>query len=106
PRPRPSGVRRPPRGGGQHGRAGTAAAGRPGVRQPAAGAHARPAHRQRSRPATTGTGVRERILGAMLDREQDRWAATFPRRVLTSGSRARQQAVAAATLLAPPTESV
>ena len=54
---------------------------------------------------TTGTAVRERILAAVLDRERDRWAATFPVGVPTGGARTRQQAVTAATLLAPPTES-
>ena len=54
---------------------------------------------------TTGTAVRERILDAVLDRERKRWADTFPPNVLSSGARAHHQAVAAATLLAPPTEA-
>ena len=54
---------------------------------------------------TTGIAVRERILDAVLDRERDRWAATFPAGVPTGGARARQQAVTVATLLAPPTEA-
>ena len=54
---------------------------------------------------TTGTAIRERILDAVLDRERDRWDATFPPGVLTSGARTRQQAVTAATLVAPPTET-
>ena len=53
---------------------------------------------------TTGDAVRERILDAVLDRERDRWAATFPAGVPTGGARTRQQAVTVATLLAPPTE--
>ena len=53
---------------------------------------------------TTGTAVRERILDAVLDRERDRWAATFPADVPTGGARTRQQAVTDATLLAPPTD--
>ena len=53
---------------------------------------------------TTGEAVRERILDAVLDRERDRWAATFPAGVPTGGARTRQQAVTMATLLAPPTE--
>jgi len=53
----------------------------------------------------TGTAVRERILNAVLDRERERWAATFPPGVPTGGARTRQQAVTAATLLAPPTET-
>ena len=53
----------------------------------------------------TGTAVRERILDTVLDRERDRWAAKFPANVPTSGARAHQQAVTAATLLAPPTET-
>jgi tetratricopeptide (TPR) repeat protein len=52
----------------------------------------------------TGDAVRERILDAVLDRERDRWAATFPAGVPTGGARTRQQAVTVATLLAPPTE--
>ena len=51
------------------------------------------------------TAVRERILDAVLDRERDRWAATFPAGVPTGGARTRQQAVTVATLLAPPTEA-
>ena len=54
---------------------------------------------------TTGTAVRERILDAVLDRERDRWAATFPAGVPAGGARTRQQAVTVATLLAPPTEA-
>ena len=54
---------------------------------------------------TTGDAVRERILDAVLDRERDRWAATFPAGVPTGGARTRQQAVTVATLLAPPTEA-
>ena len=54
---------------------------------------------------TTGTAVRERILGAVLDRERERWATTFPTGFPTGGDRTRQQAVTAATLLAPPTET-
>ena len=53
---------------------------------------------------TTGDGIRERILDAVLDRERDRWDATFPTGVPTGGARTRQQAVTVATLLAPPTE--
>ena len=53
----------------------------------------------------TGDAVRERILDAVLDRERDRWAATFPAGVPTGGARTRQQAVTVATLFAPPTES-
>jgi tetratricopeptide (TPR) repeat protein len=53
---------------------------------------------------TTGTAVREQILAAVLGREQDRWAATFPAGVPTSGARARHQAVTAMTLFAPPDE--
>jgi tetratricopeptide (TPR) repeat protein len=53
---------------------------------------------------TTGDAVSERILDAVLDRERDRWAATFPGGVPTGGARTRQQAVTVATLLAPPTE--
>ena len=53
---------------------------------------------------TTGDAIRERILDAVLDRERDRWAATFPSGVPTGGARTRQQAVTVATLLAPPTE--
>jgi hypothetical protein len=53
----------------------------------------------------TGDAVRERILDAVLDRERDRWAGTFPAGVPTGGARTRQQAVTVATLLAPPTES-
>ena len=53
---------------------------------------------------TTGDAIRERILDAVLDRERDRWAATFPAGVPTGGARTRQQAVTVATLLAPPTE--
>ena len=52
----------------------------------------------------TGDAIRERILDAVLDRERDRWAATFPAGVPTGGARTRQQAVTIATLLAPPTE--
>ena len=52
----------------------------------------------------TATAVRERILDAVLDRERDRWAATFPAGVPVGGARTRQQAVTVATLLAPPTE--
>jgi tetratricopeptide (TPR) repeat protein len=54
---------------------------------------------------TTGTAVRERILDAVLDRERERWAATFPPGFPIGGARTRQQAVTAATLLAPPTEA-
>ncbi len=54
---------------------------------------------------TTGDAIRERILDAVLDRERDRWAGTFPADVPTGGARARQQAVTVATLLAPPTEA-
>ncbi len=54
---------------------------------------------------TTGTAVREQILDAVLDRERDRWAATFPAGVPAGGARTRQQAVTVATLLAPPTEA-
>jgi tetratricopeptide (TPR) repeat protein len=53
----------------------------------------------------TGEALRERILDAVLDRERARWAATFPSSVPTGGARTRQQAVTAATLLAPPTET-
>jgi len=53
----------------------------------------------------TGEALRERILGAVLDRERARWAATFPSSVPTGGARTRQQAVTSATLLAPPTET-
>ena len=53
----------------------------------------------------TGDAVRERILDAVLDRERDRWAVTFPAGVPTGGARTRQQAVTVATLLAPPTET-
>jgi hypothetical protein len=53
----------------------------------------------------TGDAVRERILDAVLDRERDRWAGTFPDGVPTGGARTRQQAVTVATLLAPPTEA-
>ena len=35
---------------------------------------------------TTGDAVRERILDAVLDRERDRWAATFPAGVPTGGA--------------------
>ena len=52
----------------------------------------------------TGDAIRERILDAVLDRERDRWAGTFPAGVPTGGARTRQQAVTVATLLAPPTE--
>ena len=52
----------------------------------------------------TGDAIRERILDAVLDRERDRWAATFPAGVPTGGARTRQQAVTVATLLALPTE--
>jgi Trypsin-like peptidase domain len=54
---------------------------------------------------TTGTAVRERILGAVLDRERERWATTFPTGFPTGGDRTCQQVVTAATLLAPPTET-
>jgi Tetratricopeptide repeat len=54
-------------------------------------------------PATSDA-VHEQILDAVLDRERDRWAATFPAGVPTGGARTRQQAVTVATLLAPPTE--
>jgi hypothetical protein len=54
---------------------------------------------------TTGDATRERILDAVLDRERDRWAGTFPAGVPTGGARTRQQAVTVATLLAPPTET-
>jgi hypothetical protein len=54
---------------------------------------------------TTGEAVRERILDAVLDRERDRWAGTFPVGVPTGGARTRQQAITVATLFAPPTES-
>jgi Trypsin-like peptidase domain len=54
---------------------------------------------------TTGAGVRERILDAVLDRERKRWAATFPAGVPTGGARTHQQAVSTMTLLAPPTET-
>ena len=53
---------------------------------------------------TTGDAIRERILDAVLDRERDRWAGTFPIGVPTGGARTRQQAVTVAMLLAPPTE--
>ena len=53
----------------------------------------------------TGDAIRERILDAVLDRERDHWAATFPAGVPTGGARTRQQAVTVATLLAPPTET-
>ena len=53
----------------------------------------------------TGDAIRERILDAVLGRERDRWAATFPAGVPTGGARTRQQAVTVATLLAPPTET-
>ena len=53
---------------------------------------------------TTGDAIREQILDAVLDRERDQWAATFPPGVPTGGARTRQQAVTVATLLAPPTE--
>ena len=53
---------------------------------------------------TTGDAIRERILDAVLDRERDRWAATFPADVPTGGAETHQQAVTVATLLAPPTE--
>ena len=53
---------------------------------------------------TTGDAIRERILDAVLDRERHRWAGTFPAGVPTGGARTRQQAVAVATLLVPPTE--
>lgn len=52
----------------------------------------------------TGDTIRGRILDDVLDREQDRWAATSPTGVPTGGARTRQQAVTVATLLAPPTE--
>ena len=52
----------------------------------------------------TGDAIREWILDAVLDRERDRWAGTFPAGVPTGGARTRQQAVAVATLLALPTE--
>ena len=54
---------------------------------------------------TTGDAIRERILDAVLDRERDRWANTFPAGVPTGGARTRQQAVTVATLLAVPTET-
>jgi len=54
---------------------------------------------------TTGEAVRERILGAVLDRERVRWAASFPPGVPTGGARAHHQAVTATTLLVPPTEA-
>jgi tetratricopeptide (TPR) repeat protein len=54
---------------------------------------------------TTGGAVRERILDTVLDRERDRWAETFPPSVPTGGTRTHQQAVTAATLVAPPTET-
>ena len=54
---------------------------------------------------TTGTAVRERILDAVLGRERERWAETFPTSFPTGGDRTRQQVVTAATLLAPPTET-
>ena len=53
---------------------------------------------------TTGDAIRERILDAVLDREREHWAETFPAGVPTGGARTRQQAVTVATLLAPPTE--
>jgi hypothetical protein len=53
----------------------------------------------------TGQALRERILNAVLDHERGRWAATFPSSFPTGGPRTRQQAVTAATLLAPPTET-
>ena len=53
---------------------------------------------------TTGDAIRERILDAVLGRERDRWADTFPAGVPTGGARTRRQAVTVATLLAPPTE--
>jgi Tetratricopeptide repeat len=52
----------------------------------------------------TGDAIRERILDAVLDRERDRWATTFPADVPTGGAETRQQAVTVATLLAPPTK--
>ncbi|WP_222273157.1 tetratricopeptide repeat protein [Modestobacter marinus] len=55
-----------------------------------------------ARAPTTGKDLRERILDAVLDRERRRWAETFPRSVNISGDATRQQAVATATLLAPP----
>ncbi|HEV3288059.1 MAG TPA: tetratricopeptide repeat protein, partial [Streptosporangiaceae bacterium] len=55
--------------------------------------------------STTGTSVRERILNAVLARERYRWETTFPPGVPTGGPRTRHQAVTAATLLAPPTET-
>jgi tetratricopeptide (TPR) repeat protein len=54
---------------------------------------------------TIGSAVRERILDAVLDRERRRWAQTLPSSLPTGGARMRQQAVTAATLLAPPTET-
>ena len=54
---------------------------------------------------TTGGEVRERVLDAVLDRERERWTTTFPGNVPTGGARTRHQAVAAATLLTPPTET-
>ena len=54
--------------------------------------------------SANGDAVRERILDAVLDRERDRWATTFPAGVPTGGARTRQQAVTVATLLAPPAE--
>jgi tetratricopeptide (TPR) repeat protein len=52
-----------------------------------------------------GTDVRNQVLDGILDRERDRWAVAFPPGVLTGGARMRHQAVSAATLLAPPTET-
>ena len=54
---------------------------------------------------TVDEAPRERILGGVLDRERHRWEATFPAGFPTGGARTRQQAVTAATLLAPPTET-
>ena len=56
-------------------------------------------------PATPARRYASWILDAVLDRET-RLAGptTFPAGVPTGGARTRQQAVTAATLLAPPTE--
>ncbi len=50
---------------------------------------------------TVGGEVRERILDAVLDREQARWNATFPPGIPTAGIRTRHQLVTVATLLSP-----
>ncbi|SNR82493.1 Tetratricopeptide repeat-containing protein [Geodermatophilus saharensis] len=54
--------------------------------------------------STTDEEVRERVLDAVLDRERNRWAQTFPSDVPTRGDLTRQQAVTVTTLFAPPTE--